>query len=195
MDRKDIKELYYITPIANIPSILEHGILSHNLSLKIDHHSVAMPEIQARRKDKQIPNAGKLHDYANLYFDAHNPMLSKRRNLNNEICTLQINPAILDLPEIIIADQNAASGYVRFYNVTDGLVALNKDEIFAKSWLHDNPIEYYRHSAVKCAEVLVPNKVEPKYILGAYVANQTALAAFNKLKIKLTVEINSDIFF
>lgn len=195
MDRKDIKELYYITPIANIPSILEHGILSHNLSLKIDHHSVAMPEIQARRKDKQIPNAGKLHDYANFYFDAHNPMLSKRRNLNNEICTLQINPAILDLPEIIIADQNAASGYVRFYNVTDGLVALNKDEIFAKSWLHDNPIEYYRHSAVKCAEVLVPNKVEPKYILGAYVANQVALAAFNKLKIKLTVEINSDIFF
>ena len=195
MDRKDIKELYYITPIANIPSILEHGILSHNLSLKIDHHSVAMPEIQAKRKDKQIPNAGKLHDYANFYFDAHNPMLSKRRNLNNEICTLQINPAILDLPEIIIADQNAASGYVRFYNVTDGLAALNKDEIFAKSWLHDNPIEYYRHSAVKCAEVLVPNKVEPKYILGAYVANQTALAAFNKLKIELTVCIKNDIFF
>lgn len=28
----DIVELYFITAIINVPSILEHGILSHNLN-------------------------------------------------------------------------------------------------------------------------------------------------------------------
>ena len=98
MHRKDIRELYYITPIANIPSILEYGILSHNYSLKRDHYSVAMREIQVRRKDKKIPGTkNQLHDYANLYFDAHNPMLSKCRNKNDLICVLKIDIAVLDL--------------------------------------------------------------------------------------------------
>ncbi len=80
MNRADVTELYYITAIANVPSILKHGILSHKLAERLPHDSVAMPEIQERRSNKQIPGAGQLHDYANLYFDAHNPMLSKRRD-------------------------------------------------------------------------------------------------------------------
>jgi hypothetical protein len=122
-------------------------------------------------------------------------MLSKRRNYNDVICVLRINPNILDLTGVIIADQNAASDYVRFYNVTEGLAALNKEDIFAQFWLHSNQNEYFRHSAVKCAEVLVPGKVEPKYILGAFVANNSALAFLSKLNTGLTVEIKSSIFF
>ena len=96
MNRADITELHYITAIANLPSILRHGILSHTLADQLAHDSVAMPEIQERRRNKQIPNAGLLHEYANLYFDAHNPMLSKCRGRNNEICVLHIDPAVLD---------------------------------------------------------------------------------------------------
>ena len=29
MNREDVTELHYITAIANLPSILRHGILSH----------------------------------------------------------------------------------------------------------------------------------------------------------------------
>jgi len=96
MNRTDVTELHYITAIANLPSIVRHGILSHTLADKLAHDSVAMPEIQERRRNKQIPNAGLLHEYANLYFDAHNPMLSKCRGRNNEICVLHIDPAVLD---------------------------------------------------------------------------------------------------
>jgi hypothetical protein len=68
--------------------------------------------------------------------------------------------------------------------------------VFAVYWTHpDNKYEEMEHKSIKCAEVLIPNKVEPKYILGAYVANQAALAAFKKLKIELTVETKSGIFF
>ncbi len=77
MIRSDIPELHYITLIANLLSITQLGILSNKCASKVGHVSVAMEEIQDKRRQKKIPGAGHLHDYVNLYFDAHNPMLSK----------------------------------------------------------------------------------------------------------------------
>ena len=196
MEWADVRELYYITPINNVASIMQHGIFSHEFSKRVAHDSLAMKEIQSIRKNKRIPNARKLHEYVNLYFDAHNPMLSKRRDQNNQICILCINRSVLNLPDVVISDQNAASNYVRFYPAPEGLAALDKDIIFATSWKHpQNQIAEWAHSSAKCAEVLVPERIEPEYVMGAYVANQTALKAFEKLEIQLTVCIRSDIFF
>ena len=198
MDRSDVKELYFIALISNIQSIIKHGILSHNHSIKLPHDdSIAMQEMQEKRKIKKIPGINKkLHDFANLYFDAHNPMLSRRRDQNAEICVLRINAEVIDLPNVIIADRNASSDYVRFYPVSKGLEAIDKDRLFARYWTHrDSQYEEWAHKSVKCAEVLVPDKVEPQYILGIYVANQTALDTIKKLRIGLTVCIKSDIFF
>ena len=196
MNRSDIAELHYIAPIENVPSILEHGILSHNRAKRVDHDSVAMSEIQERRKDKQIPRARHLHDYVNLYFDAHNPMLSKLRSKNNEICILRINPTVLDIPDVIIADQNAASNWVRFSPVTDGLTALDKDRVFARYWLHqEDMIDEWRHKAEKCAEVLVPDRVSPDFITGAFVVDSATILRIRELNSELPVSINSGIFF
>jgi len=196
LERTDITELHYITPIANVPSIIKYGILSNKLSQKLPHESLAMEEIQSRRKNKQIPGARKLHEYANFYFDAHNPMLSKRRDQNDQICILRIDPSILDFPDLIVSDKNASSNYVRFHTVEAGLKTLDKNKVFARFWLHsDNQFEEWAHKSAKCAEVLVPDKVGPKYVLGAYVANRTALKAFKQLNIQLTVCIKGDIFF
>src|SRR5882672_9673668 len=104
MKRADVKELHYITAIANVLSILQLGILSHTQADQLDHDSVAMPEIQERRKNKQIPGARTLREYANVYFDAHNAMLSKCRHRNNEICVLRVTPSVLDLPGVIVTD-------------------------------------------------------------------------------------------
>ncbi len=196
MKRADVKELYYITPIANVPSIMKYGIVSNELSKKLPHKSLAMEEIQSKRNTKKIPGARKLHQYANLYFDAHNPMLSKRRNQNDQICILRVSTSVLDLPDVIISDRNAASDWARFNSVIDGLAALDKDQIYAKYWTNaNNDYELWEKKSIKCSEVLVPGNVESKYILGAYVANQTALKAFQQLDISLTVSIRSDIFF
>lgn len=196
LERSDVKELYYICHIANIPSILEHGILSHNLSLKLAHESIAMEEIQDRRRNKNIPGTRKrLHDYANLYFDAHNPMLSKCRRRNNEICILLIDSKVLELENIIVADRNAACDVVRFCSVSVGLRIINKEKLFARYWTHSNLYEQWEHKSVKCAEVLVPDRVKPKHIIGAFAANETALNAFKELECSLTVHIKSDIFF
>lgn len=196
MRRSDVVELYYITPIDNVRSILKHGILSNKLAANLPHKSVAMEEIQGRRKDKRIPGAGHLHDYANLYFDAHNPTLSKVRSYNDSICILRVDHEVLDSPNVIITDRNAASAYARFDPLDKGLAALDKDTVFAQYWTHiENQYREWTHKSIKCAEVLVPEKVHPNYILGAYVANKTAMANFTSLSTRLTVCIRGDIFF
>ncbi|MBN2108786.1 MAG: DUF4433 domain-containing protein [Deltaproteobacteria bacterium] len=196
MNRGDISELQNIVHIENVPSIMQHGILSHKRAERIGHQSVAMAEIQDRRKNKQIPGARRLHDYANLYFDAHNPMLSRLRSKNSEICVLRVDAAVLDLPGVIIADQNASSDYVLFSPVASGLTLLDKDRIFARYWKHgDDQIEEWRHKAEKCAEVLVPDCVPSEYIRGAFVANTIALRAFEALNCGLPVSVNNGIFF
>jgi len=196
MNREDVTELHYITAMANLPSILQHGILSHTQATRVAHDSVAMPEIQERRRNKQIPGAGFLHEYANLYFDAHNPMLSRCRARNNEICVLQIDAGVLDVPGVIIANRNAASNWTSFWPVTDGLGVISRERVFARYWLHpDDPYDEMSHKSEKCAEVLVPDRVDGQFITGAYIANQAALLEFQRLNSQLPVSIRGDMFF
>jgi hypothetical protein len=196
MNRADVSELHYIAAIANVTSILQHGILSHTLAAELTHDSVAMPEIQAIRQNKQIPGARRLHEYANLYFDAHNAMLSRIRQHNSTICVLRIDAAVLDLPGVIVTDRNAASGWVSFSPAGEGLEAIDRDRLFARSWKHSEDMyDEMSHKSEKCAEVLVPDRAEARFVMGAYVANQTALAAFQALGTGLPVSIRGDMFF
>jgi len=155
-----------------------------------------MPEIQARRSNKQIPGARSLHDYANLYFDAHNPMLSRCRQRNDEICVLRVDPAVLDVPAVIVTDRNAAADWASFWPLNDGLQKIDRERVFARYWLHrDDLYEERSHKAEKCAEVLIPDRIETRLIVGAYVANKTALTSFQTLGSGLLVQICNDMFF
>ena len=196
MNREDIIEIHFISPIENVASILDRGILSNRRAARFAHRSVAMEEVQDRRRNKRIPGAGLLHEYANLYFDAHNPMLSRRRDRNDDICVLRIDHAVLDMPGIIVTDRNGASDYARFYAVSAGIQALDKDLVFARFWTNaDDPYEAMRHKSIKCAEALVPDCVDPEFLIGVYVANDRALRAVEALGTRLLVVINGAMFF
>jgi hypothetical protein len=195
MSIRQIRELYYITPIINIPSIMDAGILSHNGARSLRHIDISMNEIQARRANKRVPNGLALHDYANLYFDAHNPMLSKRRDQNSVICILRINPAVLNLPGVVMSDRNASSSHVKFLVYPDQVNELDFDRIFAKYWLNQNQFVEWENKFIKCAEVLVPQKVPPEYVLGALVANSQARTSFKMTQFNLPVKIRSSLFF
>jgi hypothetical protein len=107
-----------------------------------------------------------------------------------------VAPDVLDASGVIIADRNAASDYVRFYAASTGIQALDKDLVFARFWTNaDDPYEAMRHKSIKCAEVLVPDSVDPKFIVGAYVANVRALRAFEALGTRLPAVIKGVMFF
>ena len=196
MNRADIKELHFITHFDNIESIMRHGIVSRNLAKKkmLNFNDISEEGVQDRRSGKKVPGTNKvLHDYVNLYFDAHNPMLSARRLKNNEICVLKIKSEVLDFKGVIITDKNAARE-CWFKTVAEGLPFLDRDEVYATFWLNDDYWEQERLKGIKCAEVLVPEEISPKYIVGVYVANQTAFDYFMKIS-NLPVQIKYELFF
>jgi hypothetical protein len=194
MNIADIKELHCIVPIANVVSILQEGILSHNEAQRVHHRSIAEQGVQERRQNKKIPGTNKnLHDYANLYFDAHNPMLSARRDMNDAICVLRIKGDVLSIDGVIVTDQNASRD-CWFKPVSEGLPLLDKDEVFATFWVNNDPFESYRLKGIKCSEVLVPKCVHCSHVFGAYVANSTALNNFKQVS-SLPVEIKGNLFF
>lgn len=190
-----ITEFHNIMPMENITSVLEYGIVSHAKAVRHKHRSVALQDVQDKREDKIVPDGYRLHEYANVYFHARNPMMSRRRSEAADICVLQISKKILDLPNVVITDQNAASRYVRFMHPSM-IDSLNLDYIFAENWKHpENQIEEWKHSSAKCAEVLVPHAIAPNFILGAYVVNRIAQNKLNLAGFNLPIIINSNLFF
>jgi len=171
------------------------GILSYKQSKKINHNSVAMEAIQDRRENKVVPGGRPLHEYVNLYFHARNPMLYVRQSQHIDLCILRVSAEILDLPGVVITDSNASSNYARFAPAPQGLLIVDKDLTFAEYWTHTNPIEAYQRKSAKCAEVLVPDRVESHFIIGAYVSCLEAKEAFEALGLAIPVTINSYLFF
>jgi ssDNA thymidine ADP-ribosyltransferase, DarT len=196
MRREELDELHYITPIANVPSILQLGILSNRRSRRLNPPSIAKPEVQELRAKVRVPGGRPLHDYANLYICARNPMMYLRAPLHEETCVLRVSTAVLDLPHVVITDQNAASPYRRFMPSPNGLAAIDRAMVFADDWRHPgNPPAYFRHRSVKCAEVLVPDVVPREYVLSAYASGPTAQNALAQDAPHLPAVINGHIFF
>lgn len=190
-----VTELHCIMPIENLQSVMQHGLLSYERAAKLPHHSVALQPIQDKRDQKQVPGGRRLHQYANLYFHARNPMLFKRLGEVSHLCVLSVSVDVLQIHGVVITDQNAASDYVRFLHPSQWGV-LSFDDIYAMDWRHPNdPIAYFRHRSRKCAEVLVPDRIDAALITRAYVADSAVSAQLQALGCSLSIVINPVLFF
>ena len=192
---ENLKELHYICPIANVPLIMKHGILSHKEAGRLEHASVADQEIQDRRERKRVPLGLPLHYYVNLYFSARNPMMYKRLAKSSELCVLRISVEVLSLPGVVITDGNASSDYTQFGAYPDMLERIDWRLVFAEDWRDANKISYLTKKRVKCAEVLVPKSVDPRFICGAYVSCEKAQLELKHIGFSLLIVVNPRLFF
>lgn len=190
-----LTELHSIMPLVNIPSVMKHGILSHEQAAKLPHASVALSAVQERRDVKRVPGGLKLHQYANLYFCARNPMLYLKKNDAASLCVLRLDKHVLTLPHVVLADRNASSDYVRFLKSPEGLRELDFDTIFATYWTSDDPLEQWRRKSIKCAEVLVPHRVPTEWITGAYVFDAVTESKLRQTGFTQTITLNRNLFF
>ena len=195
MIRSDVAELHYIAPIGNVPSILQLGLLSNRKAAPLAARSVAMSAVQAKRAKKVVPGGRPLHDYVNLYFDARNPMMFLRKNMHEDLCVLRIAESVLDGPDVVITDGNAASDYAAFHPSPAGLGQLDKAMVFARDWRSQNPILAWQQKSAKCSEVLVPDRVPPPCVLGAYVSTIMAQGKLTAVAPGLAVSVLPDLFF
>lgn len=193
MRRKDIPELHYIVSIDNLPSILHRGIYSYNkiTAEGLGHVSVANVDVQVRR-ERKVPNTNRtVHDHACLYINGRNSMMyTVARSRGAEtLAVLGVSTDVLDIHETLIADANAAAGFTRFFASPDGLAQLNRDTIYSKYWTHDDQLEQVRHKKAMCAEVLVPDVIEPEHIERIHVscaASRTRVVAMTDIPVVVT---------
>jgi ssDNA thymidine ADP-ribosyltransferase, DarT len=195
VERSRVSELHYITPIANLSSIVERGILSQVRASPLRPESVADADVQSIRDGKRVPNARPLHEYVNLYFDARNPMMYRRLANKNRIVVLRVSPEVMDLSGAVITDGNAASNGTRFYTSPRGLVALDEDRVFAASWMDADRWVYFEKKRQRCAEILVPDVVPVEYIFGCYACADDVRAACERANLGLEVRVRKDVYF
>jgi hypothetical protein len=195
MDRDEVKEFHFITPISNLGSILMHGILSHDRAAQLEHLSVALETVQDRRHVKPVPGGLSLHSYANLYFDARNPMMSRLRD-RADLVVVRVSPAVLDIPDAVVSDGNAAAAGTRFYPSPEGLRHLDSGLVFAHYWTDPDYWQMKEKKRVRCAEILVPNLIPSTYINGCYVdteeKSRECLGLFEDLP---TADVRREIYF
>lgn len=153
-----------------------------------------MVATQEKRDKKSVPNGLALHEYANVYFHARNPMLYKRQAEFGNLCILRISIEILELDGVVLTDQNASSDYVKFIAPSQ-IHELPLDKIYAEDWRDQDQVTYWRNKSAKCAEVLVPNQIEAQYIKGAYVLNDQVNQDLMGQGFKHSIEVNPHIFF
>ncbi|MGQ9555506.1 MAG: DUF4433 domain-containing protein [Anaerolineae bacterium] len=146
-------------------------------------------------RERQCPVVSSCTDYANLYFCARNPMMYKRKDLHEQLCVLRVSTDVLYLEGVVIADGNAASGPTAFWPAPDGLAKVDKELVFAEYWTDSDPTIQTYKKRVKCAEVLVPMRVEPQFIVGAYVSCERVRSALMAVAPKLVIVTNAHLFF
>lgn len=175
-----LKELYYITHIDNIPSILERGILSHERieSEGIQYTPIYDLEIVKSRQEKKAPNGKSLWSFANLFFQARNPMLYRvncEKGVEN-IAIIGVNRVLFSRSDSFVSTGNAAHHKSKILSQPTRLDRSNPDrkeffrvlkEISKMVWWNEG-FDAKRRIMAEC---LILDEIPPEYIQSIYVAN------------------------
>lgn len=179
MKTKPPESLYYITHIDNLPSILKHGVLSHEQADKIPNIKRIYDEkIVHSRQAMQTPDGKSLWQFANFYFNPRNPMLYRVFNCEGApVVIIKMKTDIYERAKYISIG-NAASPISDIVEVGRGLKTLKSKTmqkfLCADSW------GMQEGKRLIMAELLVPDVVPPECIDTVYVPNDDTLKEAEK---------------
>lgn len=152
--------LLFLAHPTNVESILRNGILSYNCikRMRIPHQSIANVGVQWRRD--RIVFGRSIHDHVPLYLARRNPMLWAVQSHPRAYIRVKLEAA--DKPGTIFSDGNAASDATCFFQTVSDVYNIPWEVIFARRWTGRSFPDGKRE---RCAEVLVPDCVEPEFII------------------------------
>ncbi|WP_052750318.1 DUF4433 domain-containing protein [Arsukibacterium sp. MJ3] len=163
-----IHYVWHLTHIDNLPSIFLRvgGLLSKNYLAKqaASFTDISMPEAQACRERKRVFGIP-LHDFVPTYICQRNPMMYVRKSDAKNLVWLKIDVSKLAATQCATTDRNAATADVQFFKGIQPQV-LNWEVLQAATWC-DKP----DGKALRCAELLVRERIPLSAIVSAEVAN------------------------
>lgn len=201
MPKRIVKSLFYITHINNLPSIFQHGILSHRQvkARGVPFTPVYNAQIVANREQIATPDNKSLWEYANVYFQPRNPMLYKvlSETDKKDVVILGVKPQVLDSKGAFISLGNAAHSLSPLVDVKTGLQNIN-----GEYWQIINSDWWKTEDGTKrkiMAECLVPDGIPPAEIHSVYVANASVTErirpALSGLPFPVEVAVEPHMFF
>jgi len=155
-----INSLWHISHQENILSICNDGLLSNRIAYDSGYVSVDISDREAQRwRERKDPFFKRpIHEYVPLYINPRNAMLYKRRNIQQELCIIEIDPFVLNEIQFLFTDGNAASRKTRFFNNLKDLKKLDWSVLKSKSWTDRED-----GKRKMCSEVLVYKKISSIY--------------------------------
>ncbi|MBI4648007.1 MAG: DUF4433 domain-containing protein [Bacteroidia bacterium] len=193
-----IKQLFYITHIDNIASILKYGILSHSQieESKIPFTKIYDSQIVLSRQNRHTPDTKSLWEYANLYLQARNPMLYRVlcEKDASEIAVIGIDRSVMTIPCSFFSAGNAASNLSAIIPIRDSGNAFKevKNSIDRQWWKEEDGSK-----RKIMAECLIPNQIPPDYLRTIYVSDDSNAEKLKQLTIgnKILIIPEPQLFF
>lgn len=186
---------YYIAHVSNLRSILELGILSHEEVIKqqLASKSIYDEKIVSKRKDKTTPADLSLWAYANVYFQARNPMLYRvlHEESKDSIMVLQISPDIFAADGAFITDGNAAGSQTIFHPANQNGLKMLDAKIFKRNYWSENDDSKRKIMA----ELLIPKMIPAGKITSIYVATEEAQLKVEKISKSIQAIVQPESFF
>jgi len=186
---------YYIAHVSNLRSILELGILSHEEVIKqqLASKSIYDEKIVSKRKDKTTPADLSLWAYANVYFQARNPMLYRvlHEESRDSIMVLQISPDIFAADGAFITDGNAAGSQTIFHPANQNGLKMLDAKIFKRNYWSENDDSKRKIMA----ELLIPKMIPAGKITSIYVATEEAQLKVEKISKSIQAIVQPESFF
>jgi hypothetical protein len=115
-------------------------------------------------------------------------MLYVRREIQHELCLIEISLSVLSECDFLFTDGNAAARNTKFYNTTDNLDKLPFDVLNASYWN-----EFPDGKRKRSSEVLVYPLIEPKHIIKLHCCSTSTLQYLSQFRIP--VKISEELFF
>jgi hypothetical protein len=96
---------------------------------------------------------------------------------------------------VVITDRNAAADFWRCYPSPAGLEQLDQALIFSRAWKDEDEIEEMRKREGMMAEVLVPDRIDTRFVQRAYVCCSAAEQRAQAMGLGIAFAINRPLFF
>jgi hypothetical protein len=160
------KRFWNIKHIDELSFVLEHGICSRNKLKQLNHTpiEIANKSVVRIRDDKKV-NKKPLHDYANLYFNPRNAMLTEVLALTGKENILIFEIILnINIPNVVFTDGNAARYETNDEKSYDLIQNKIRPTVYNQYWDHEE-------KRIMMAECLVPEVVPSQFIASIYICD------------------------
>ncbi len=190
-------QLFHMTHINNLSSIIQHGLLSHNL-VNQPYIDISNQSVNQRREKAETIFNHSIHDYVPLYFNVKNAMLyAVQSYYKDEIIILEINKDICLQEQTLFSYMNASTNQAVFqFCLQKFLDKTDWNSIYQRTWVDNLHIKQAMMS-----ECLIYNVIEASCIQNIHCQSEnTAQFICNTCnqflnKNNITVYYNSNLFF